>query len=155
MTWKSFYRPLIICILIAHAAGLSGLIASPDAWYEQLDKPEFQPSGSVFAPVWLALYTLIGISLFMIWQKRQTINFTAPAVAFAAQWILNFSWTILFFGSHNPGAALVDILLLLLVIFIMMIMYSRISPLAGLLLVPYFLWTVFAMFLNLSIWELN
>jgi tryptophan-rich sensory protein len=74
---------------------------------------------------------------------------------FALQLALNALWSPLFFGLRNPLAGLADIVPLWAAILATLVCFWRISPLAGVLLVPYWLWVSFATALNFMIWKMN
>ncbi|MES2215763.1 MAG: TspO/MBR family protein [Patescibacteria group bacterium] len=125
-------------------------------WYETLIKPALTPPSWVFGPAWTTLYILMAISALVVWKKGWAKREVKIALgAFAIQLILNLIWSPLFFGLHNPGAALIDIILMWLVIVWTMILFYKLSKPATYLLVPYILWVSFAMYLNYSIWALN
>jgi benzodiazapine receptor len=125
-------------------------------WYGGLDKPVFTPPAWVFGPAWTLLYVLMAIAAFLVWQE----GFDSKAVRFAlalyvVQLFLNGLWTPLFFGLKMPGAAFVEILLLWASVLLSQVAFWRVSRPAGLLLLPYLLWTSFAVILNGAIWFLN
>ncbi|MBI2036014.1 tryptophan-rich sensory protein [Candidatus Microgenomates bacterium] len=143
---------LILSVGVCLGAGVLGSIFTFSAiptWYQTLNKPFFSPPNWIFGPVWTILYILMGISLYLVWQKRGV-----PAV-FWIQLILNALWSILFFGLKNPSLALVDIVALWVAIFLTIKAFSKISKPAGNLLIPYILWVTFASILNLAIVLLN
>lgn len=74
---------------------------------------------------------------------------------FFLQLLLNTLWSIVFFGMHNIGMALVVIIFLWIFILAMIVTFFRISKSAGLLQIPYLLWVSFAIYLNYSIFILN
>ena len=76
-------------------------------------------------------------------------------VVYGIQLALNALWSLLFFGLHNPGAALIEIAVLWLAIAITAILFWRISKPAAVLLIPYLAWVSFASHLNYMIWVLN
>lgn len=76
-------------------------------------------------------------------------------ILFGLQLILNTVWSVIFFGLHNPGAALMEIALLWCAIIATMIAFVRVSKPAVWLLVPYIAWVSFAAYLNYSFWVLN
>jgi tryptophan-rich sensory protein len=79
-----------------------------------------------------------------------------PAITlFTIQLVLNSVWSVLFFGLQNPGAALVEIVVLWLAIVATTRVFFRRSAVAGALMTPYLLWVSFASFLNFMIWSLN
>lgn len=151
---------LIIAIVVSELAGIIGSIFTVSAipnWYARLVKPALNPPAWVFGPVWTTLYALMGIALFLVWKSPSV----APkerrrgVVLFFIQLFLNAIWSIIFFGLHSPGWALVDIVALWLAIVWTMFIFYKISKPAAYLLVPYLLWVSFASYLNYSIWLLN
>jgi len=150
---------LIAAIAICQLAGIVGslfTISQIPSWYAGLLKPSFNPPNWLFGPVWLTLYTLMGISLYLVWLKGfRTKQAKAALYLFITQLVLNSLWSIIFFGWHMTGYALVEIVLLWLAILAVIIRFYKISKPAAYLLVPYILWVSFAMFLNLNIFLLN
>jgi benzodiazapine receptor len=152
---------LVGSVLLCEAAGAMGSIYTYGGvrdWYPKLEKPSFTPPGWVFAPVWTVLYAMMGLSLYLASQRRSEQDedlWQASRVLFGTQFALNTLWSYVFFGRRAPGWALVEILFLWVAIAATTRAFSRISRTAGLLLVPYLLWTSFAVVLNHSIWRLN
>lgn len=135
-----------------------GTIASqfePDAWFAQLEKPSWNPPGWTFGVVWPTLYFLMAVAAWLVWRKLGWRSGKGPLVLFFAQLLVNGLWTIFFFGIHQIGLALFDILLLLVLIIITTIEFWRVRPLAGWLFVPYVLWVGFASTVNWGIWRMN
>ena len=149
---------LIICLLIPLAiGGISGFATATSItdWYVTLNKPSFNPPNYLFAPVWTTLYTLMGISLFIIWKSPTGRIRNNALVIFAVQITLNFFWSFLFFKFNQTELALVEIMMLWISILLMIIFYKRIRKLAAFLQIPYLLWVSFATILNAAIWILN
>ena len=150
---------LIVAILVCQLAGFVGSIFTSPAisgWYASIQKPLFNPPNWVFAPVWTTLFLLMGISLYLIWDKGLEKKDVKLAVSvFGVQLALNIVWSFLFFGLQSPFLAFIEIVLLWIAILATIILFYRISKKAGLLLAPYLLWVSFAAFLNYSIWILN
>lgn len=150
---------LILFLVITHSAGIIGSIFTTPAiktWYAELTKPSFTPPDWLFAPAWLVLYTLMGIAIFLIWQKGLEQKHAKFAFTlFFVHLALNILWSILFFGFHNVLLALVDIVAFWFMIIVLIKMFWPLNKLAAYLLVPYLLWVSFAMLLNFSIWQLN
>lgn len=150
---------LALAIIIPNAVGFASSFAVSGAlvdWYPALVKPWFMPPGWLFAPVWVVLYTLMGIAVFFIWredvQKRLAVY---GLVVFDVQLVLNGAWSILFFGYHAITLALVDIILLWSAIIVTLVIFWRIKRTAALLMIPYIIWVSFAVLLNWSIVILN
>jgi len=150
---------LVISIIICQLAGLIGAIfTSPNipTWYASLTKPFFNPPSWVFAPVWTVLYTMIGISIYLIWQQRTSHNLANKSIMiFVLQLILNSLWSIAFFGLKSPLLGLIVIVALWIAILATILMFREISKTAANLLIPYLLWVSFATILNFSILLLN
>ncbi|MEE4271868.1 MAG: TspO/MBR family protein [Thermoanaerobaculales bacterium] len=138
--------------------GLSGFATARGVaeWYPTLTKPPFNPPAWLFGPVWTLLYIMMGVAAFLIWRRGLAVDGVRLALAaFVVQLVLNGVWSILFFGMYSPGWALVEITLLWLAIGVTTVLFWRISPPAGTLLLPYWAWVSFATILNASLWWLN
>lgn len=133
--------------------GLTGLAISGDvrgAWYAALRKPAWQPPSWVFGPVWTALYLAMGVASALVYAR---VGWSAPMAAYFLQLALNIAWSWLFFRAKSLGAALADIVALLVVLFVTTRAFWAVSPLAGALLVPYVAWTAFATALTAALWR--
>jgi len=150
---------LIFSIAISQLAGVIGsLTTSPSipTWYTSLIKPSYTPPGWVFTVVWLTLYTIMGISLYMIWVSEGNDNKRKMAIKFYFFHLaLNSAWSLAFFGLKNLSFAFILITLLLVAIICLIKLFWNIERKAAYLLIPYLLWVVFAAFLNFNIWQLN
>ena len=150
---------LFISIVLCQLAGLIGAIFTFSAiptWYSTLAKPSFSPPNFIFGPVWTILYTLMGISLFLIWRKGLRKTKVRKAVKiFMIHLFFNAIWSIIFFGFRNPGVAFVEIVMLWFLIVLTIKRFWKIDKLAAYLLLPYLLWVSFASFLNFTVWKLN
>ena len=137
------------------AAGGAVTATSVDGWSRTLSKPELTPPDWVFGPVWSALYLMMGLAAWLVWRAAGLSEGRRALALWAVQIGLNLAWSILFFGLHLIGLALVEILLLLSAIAATMAAFARIDRRAGLLLLPYLLWVGYAAVLNAAIWRLN
>jgi len=152
---------VVIAILICQMAGVIGSFFTADAipgWYATLVRPEFSPPNWVFAPVWLTLYTLMGISLYLVWNKsrgKKAKAATPALLVFSAQLVLNAIWSIIFFGLQSPFYAFIIIIFLWVLIAGSIYFFYKISKTAAYLLIPYIIWVSFAAVLNYYIWILN
>ena len=123
-------------------------------WYKNLIKPPFAPPDWVFAPAWTILYTTIFIAL-ILYIRKPAENKKQGYVYFAIQLVLNFAWSPVFFGMKNMALGLVVILLMVIFTFLTVKNFFRVSKIAGILLVPYLLWIIFATYLNIGYLVLN
>jgi tryptophan-rich sensory protein len=146
---------LIICILICQLAGIIGslfTISSITSWYANLNKPFFTPPDWLFGPVWLILYTLMGISLYLIWNEKSKGKIKIPLFIFFIQLVLNALWPIMFFGFQLIFYGLIEIIIMWTFIALTMFSFYRISRKAALILVPYIAWVTIATLLNYFVW---
>lgn len=148
-----------VSILICELAGIIGSVfttASIPTWYAGLKKSPLNPPNWIFAPVWITLYALMGISAYLIYEKGMGKKEVKTALAvFAVQLVFNTLWSIVFFGAHLMFAAIVVIVLLWMMILVSIWLFHRISKTAAYLLIPYILWVSFATVLNISLYVLN
>jgi tryptophan-rich sensory protein len=146
----------VLSCIIAGSLGSLVTITGPGTWYAGLVKPWFTPPGWVFGPVWITLFTLMGIALYLVWQEGMEKPDVRKAVAiFGAQFFLNILWSFLFFGLRSPLAGLADIVLLWLTIAATIAAFYRVNKTAAYLLVPYLAWVTLAAALNGTIYFLN
>lgn len=149
---------LLISLLVCFAAGGIGGLATTqglETWYDTLNKPEWNPPNWIFAPVWTTLYCLMGIAVWWVWRAAAWQQVRKTIILFAVQLVLNSVWSLIFFGLQNPGAALIEIVVLWIAIAATTTRFFRHSAVAGGLMSPYLLWVSFALFLNFTIWNLN
>jgi translocator protein len=149
-------RPLLLFVLGTLVVGaLGSAVSEPNihGWYDGLIRPGFAPPDGVFAPVWTALYVLIAGAAWRVWRA---VGLKTPALgAYAVQLALNLGWCVIFFGLHQIGAALAEIVILWLAVLMVTVLFWRADRLAGLMLLPYLAWTGFAAILNHGFWALN
>ena len=150
---------LAVSILVCLAAGGIGSLFTFKAiptWYRELKKPRFTPPNWAFGPVWTTLYILIGISVFLIWNKGLSSQNAAPAfILFWIQLAVNIAWSIVFFGKKSQGGGVITIAALWLLILATLVISLRVSAWAGGLLIPYLVWVSLASYLNAGVWLLN
>jgi len=150
---------LLLFVLICLGVGWAGSQVSPgngsSIWYEQLNKPDWNPPGWIFGPVWTLLYILMAVAAWRIWKKLGFLDGATELSAFSIQLILNVLWSFIFFGLQNPGLAFLEIIILLGAIIITTYLFFQKDRIAGWLMVPYILWVAFATVLNGTIWLMN
>ena len=150
---------LVVSIVICQLAGVIGsvfTVSNIASWYLDLNKPLLNPPNWVFGPVWITLYFLMGIALFIVWNKGLSSRFNKNAfILFLVQLVFNALWSIVFFGLHQLLFSVFVIVILWLLIFVNIVQFGQISKLAAYLLIPYILWVSFASYLNIAIYILN
>ncbi|MGE9270781.1 MAG: TspO/MBR family protein [Verrucomicrobiales bacterium] len=153
--WQKALLCSLLCVFLGGASGLFGA-SSIGSWYAQLSRPAGTPPNAVFGPVWTTLYICIGVSFALMWHRVQPGSHRKQAMRlFIIQWCLNLSWTPLFFGARQLGFALVILLALVTALTLTVHHFYRLERTAGILLVPYLLWILYATYLNAGFWLLN
>ena len=142
-------------VLLGSASGWLSGSGSGNAWFEALQKPFFMPPGWAFGLVWPVLYLLMGIALGMVLAEPESRRRRNALILFFVQLALNLAWSPIFFAAH-------DITLAKYVIYVMAVIaagaagqFMRLKQLAGLLLIPYLAWLIFAAMLTSAIEDLN
>ena len=152
------WTALLIFCGICFAVGASGSVVTANSvktWYPSLLKPAGTPPSWVFAPVWSTLYLLMATAAWLVWRRRIHEEVWLALALFLAQLILNGLWSFVFFGLRRPGAALVEIIILLGAIAMTAVRFAEFSRLAFWLMTPYAAWVLYASYLNFGIWLLN
>jgi benzodiazapine receptor len=124
----SLFAFIILCLTVS---GVGGAITatSVDNWYQTLEKPSFTPPDWVFAPVWTALYIVMGVTAWRV-RRLRSFEITGKALAlFTMQLILSLAWSFLFFGLQRIDLALVEIVIFLFAIIVTSIMFWRVGHL--------------------------
>lgn len=154
VNWKA----LLVQIALAEAVGLLAGLFTMNAreLYATLEKPPLSPPGWVFPVVWTVLYALMGIAAYLILEGHvPREEKEKAALLYGLQLLVNFLWTLVFFGLRQYGFAVGVIAVLVVLLCWTMLAFYPIDRRAALLLVPYLLWVLFATYLNIAIFLLN
>lgn len=147
-------KTYIKTILLPVGVGIIvGLLISKFIDYDELVKPKFSPSSMAFPIAWTILYVLMGISYGMLKINRQ--NDASIKRIYYIQLIVNAVWSLIFFILKNRLLAAIWIVLLDVLVIIMISRFYKKNTLAGLLQIPYIIWTLFATYLSIAIYNLN
>lgn len=149
---------LVSVIAIELLGGLSGWISNSgygNAWFDALRKPGFMPPGWTFGVVWPVLYAMLGVALAMVLVEPSSDRRRFALILFFVQLVLNFVWSPLFFAAHDIGLAKWVIFIMAAVAAAAAGQFLRVRRDAGVLMVPYLGWLVFAATLNSTIEVLN
>lgn len=154
--WSKVALITVPAILLAGMA--SGWLSGSgygNPWFDALEKPFFMPPGWAFGVVWPVLYVLMGIALAMILVLPSSPKRRTALVLFFSQLALNFVWSPIFFAGHDISLAKIVILLMAVLAAAAAGQFLRLRKAAGLLLIPYLAWLIFAAMLNAAIENLN
>lgn len=147
---KNFAITIIVPLIVG---GIIGLIISKSINYTSLEKPVFSPPAILFPIVWTILYILMGVSYGIL--RYNKLNDSEIKTIYYLQLFVNAIWPILFFTLNWRLFAFIWIIILDILVIIMTYKFYEKNKLAGLLQIPYLLWSLFASYLNISIYLLN
>ncbi len=154
MNWKKLLSSIAVPLLVGALAGL--LTRNAMMEFEVLEKPPLSPPGWLFPVVWTILYTLMGISSYLIKMADAPEEEKSDALSiYFYQLVVNFLWSIFFFNFEWYLFSFIWIILLWILIIQMIKRFDQISKTAAYLNIPYLLWVTFAAYLNFAIWWLN
>lgn len=142
-------------VLLGFISAQLGGSGPDDPWFAGLVKPALYPPPATFGVVWTVLYVLMGIAASMVAAARGARGRGLALAVFAFQLVLNIAWSPVFFGLHRISGALLVIAAIDLAVLATVILFWRVRPVAGALLLPYLAWVLFATLLNWQILALN
>ena len=153
---KNKFISFILFLIITYSAAFIGrmvTISFKEQWYSELIKSNYNPPYWIFAPVWTTLYLMMTLAIWFFWHSKNrdmsTIYIYFIHIAF------NTTWSIIFFGLHQILFALIVLLILIFLIVILIIRFKRVNLVSYYLMIPYLLWTLYALFLNFNLLILN
>ena len=152
---KNKYLSLFFIILITSIASAIGGFTTAsfkEPWYSEIILPSFNPPSWVFAPVWTTLYIMMSIAIWKIWIN--SFN-TKILKLYFIHLFFNSTWSIVFFGFHQIGLALINLVIILIFIILLMKSYLGRDKISFYLMIPYLLWSSYALILNSSIFLYN
>lgn len=154
MTKNKSLSLIFILLITFIASGIGGFTTATfkEPWYSQIILPNYNPPSWVFGPVWTTLYILMSVAIWRVWiiyydNKILKLYFL--------HLFFNMIWSVIFFGLHQIGLALLDLIIIIFFIILLMKIYYLKDKISFTLMVPYFLWSSYALILNFSIFILN
>ncbi|PWN51042.1 TspO/MBR-related protein [Violaceomyces palustris] len=131
-------------------------------WYKGLKKPSLNPPRHYFGIVWPALYVGMGYASHL---TVKALDRTPPGFGrdkalhaltlYWAQLALNAAWSPVTFGFGQLGLGLVNLGALTGTIGYWIASLKEVDINAAYLMIPYAAWSVFATYLNASLWWNN
>ncbi|MGC8532101.1 MAG: TspO/MBR family protein [Acidiphilium sp.] len=122
------------------------------SWYDLLPHPPGTPPNGVFGPVWTVLYVAMAVAAWRVWQRP---SHAAALQLWGWQLGVNALWSPVFFALHRPGLATFIILAMDALVALTIRAFTRHDRWAGLILMPYLAWGLFATYLTAGFWWLN
>ena len=154
MTKNKYLSLILILLLTFVASAIGGFTTSlfKDPWYSQIILPSFNPPSWVFGPVWTILYIMMSVAIWKIWINYFDTNILK---LYFVHLFFNSTWSIIFFGFHKIGLALLNLIIILIFIVLLMKKYFGKDKFSFYLMIPYLFWSTYALILNTSIYLLN
>ena len=152
---KNKYLSLFLILVITFIPSTIGGFTTAyykEPWYSQIILPSFNPPSWVFAPVWTMLYVMMAIAIWKIWINSFDLKILK---LYFVHLFFNGTWSIVFFGFHQIGLALMNLIIILIFIILLMKNYFYKDKISFYLMIPYLLWSSYALILNSSIFILN
>lgn len=148
---KKFIKNIFIIFLPLIVGGIVSIIIKDSIDYDTLVKPALSPPSIFFPIAWTIIYTLMGISYFIV---RKTLT-TKEKLLYYIQLAVNTLWSIIFFVNKMYFLSIVWIVLLDVLVIIMIRIFIKENKISGILQIPYLLWILFATYLTIGIYILN
>ena len=152
---RNKYLSLFIILTITFvASAIGGFTTSQfkEPWYSSLTLSPYNPPSWVFGPVWTTLYVFMSLAIWKVWTKFYE---TKILIIYFIHILFNASWSVVFFGFHEILLSLINLIIILAMVIYLTIIFKSRNNLSFLLMVPYLLWSSYALFLNASILILN
>lgn len=150
---------LILCVGLCLGVGLTAGIFTAKGvttWYAGLAKPAWTPPNIAFPIVWNILYVMMGLSLWLLWERAAAGADRSRAIGlFFGQLALNAAWSPAFFTLHWVWTALAIIVAMAVVIGLTIRAAWPVQKAAAVLLLPYLAWVLYASTLNAGVGLLN
>jgi len=153
---KNKFLSFTLFFIITYSASFIGGMATisfKEPWYSQLVKSSLNPPDWIFAPVWTTLYLMMTLAIWFFWHsKKRDIN---TVYIYFIHILFNTTWSVVFFAFHSILLALINLMILICLIVILILRFKRVNNVSAYLMIPYLLWSCYALFLNLSLFILN
>ena len=153
---KNKFISFTLFFIITYSASFIGgmtTITFKEPWYSQLIKSNYNPPDWIFAPVWTTLYLMMTLAIWFYWHsKNREMN---TIYIYFIHIVFNTTWSIVFFGLHQILLALIVLMILIVLIIILILRFKRVNYVSSYLMIPYLLWSIYALFLNYNLFILN
>ena len=153
---KNKFLSFVLFFIITYSASFIGgfvTVSLKEPWYSQLVKSNLNPPDWIFAPVWTTLYFMMTLAIWFFWHSNKRDMNTV--YIYFIHIVFNTTWSIVFFGLHQILLALIVLLILIFLITILIIRFKQVNLVSYYLMIPYLLWTFYALFLNFNLMILN
>ena len=154
MTKNKYLSLFLILLITSLASAIGGFTTASfkEPWYSEIILPSFNPPSWVFAPIWTTLYIMMSFAIWKIWINSFDIKILK---LYFIHLFFNGTWSVIFFGFHQIGLALINLVIILIFVILLMKSYLGRDKLSFYLMIPYFLWSSYALILNSAIFLYN
>ena len=153
---KNKFLSFVLFFIITYSASFIGglvTISLKEPWYSQLIKSNYNPPDWIFAPVWTTLYLMMTLAIWFFWHsKNRDMN---TIYIYFIHILFNTTWSVVFFAFHNILLALINLMILISLIIVLILRFRKVNYLSSYLMIPYLLWSIYALFLNYNLLILN
>ena len=146
-------KAALLTALPVVVGALSAAIAG-DMSKRDYAQPPLSPPAWVFPVVWTVLYLMMGFASYLVYRDCDCLLNDAMK-CFFYQLFVNFCWSIVFFRFEFYTAAAVVLAALLILTVGTAVQFFGVNKTAGRLMLPYVLWLLFALYLNIGVAVLN
>ena len=153
---KNKFLSFVLFFIITYSASFIGgfvTVSLKEPWYSQLIKSNYNPPDWIFAPVWTTLYLMMTLAIWFFWHSNKRDMNTV--YIYFIHIVFNTTWSVVFFGLHQIFLAFLVLLILILLIIVLIVRFKRVNLASYYLMIPYLLWTFYALFLNFNLMILN
>ena len=149
-------KNIILFILILVPWFISGLLF-PDInnFYDNINLPFFALPDYLYGIIWTILYILISISIYKIYTEYKLHEVSSYNKNLLLNYIVNQLYTFILFRLNNLFLAFIDTILILITSLSLYDETKKLNNSASKFLIPYILFSIFAVILSLTIYFLN
>lgn len=152
--FKKYRTQTVWMVLTLLAGGVGALLSGGFDVYERLNQPPLSPPAIVFPIVWTVLYVMMGLSSGIVAVSRD-LDKQAALKLYLLHLLINILWPVIFFRYQAFKTACAWLVLLIFTLLIVIRRFFGIEKKSAWLLLPYFAWSLFALYLNFGVVALN
>lgn len=152
--FKKYRTQTAWVVLTLLAGGVGALLSGGFDIYKTINKPPLSPPAVVFPIVWTLLYIMMGLSSGTVAVSRD-LDKPSALKLYLLHLLINILWPVIFFRFYAFKLACVWLALLIFTLLIVFRRFLGIEKKSAWLLLPYFAWSLFALYLNFGVVALN
>lgn len=164
-TSRLFTKIIISCLVLLIVGYINSLWKNIEyhSWFDALNKPIISPSPRwIVGVIWTFMFITLGIAIGHIWHTKATASdekiqrkAKIAIQIFILQILVNMTVPSFFFWMHNLYLVLLGAILNLTLVIILIVRFFDLKKMAGYILIPFLLWLVYAVALDVSFVLIN